>query len=238
MVTAREFQSASCQATLFTPDAEVSAGQLVTRLLPQWIGRFDAEPTVLPSAEGLPKDLPRVILEARSGEWRCEIASTRINIVWRRPATEQSPPSLTDLYEDLARLLLEYKRFLDSRVARLAAVINRFLPHDAPARFLATHFCREEWLIAPFNRPESFELHAHKTYALTSQLSVNSWVRNKTGTLTTNARPIILVEQDINTLKEEASNREFSEEEIEQFFHSVVPGFDETLALYYPGQPA
>jgi hypothetical protein len=143
---------------------------------------------------------------------------------------------LAEFYREATPILHEYYDFLESRIARLAAVISRYTPDPAPARFLASHFCKERWLAAPFNRPASFELHAHKTFLLAGRFQVNSWVRNKTGMISEpdQPSPIVIVEQDFNTLAEEVETRQFSREEIAAYFEAVTPGFDETLSLYYP----
>ena len=87
---------------------------------------------------------------------------------------------------------------------------------------MAQHFCKEKWLTVPFNRPESFEIHAHKRYFFADRFNVNSWVRCKTGLLVNPDREsIILIEQDINTVAEEMETREFSAEEIKDFFRLV-----------------
>lgn len=236
MPTVADFKLASCLAAVFTPEAEVSAAKLLTRLLPRWVTRFDAEPTALPLADGLPREVPRVILQSRSGEWGCDVASARINVYWRRASSEGYAMQPAEFYREVTSMLHEYCDFLDSRVGRLAAVITRYVPDPAPARFLASHFCKDRWLTAPFNRPASFELHAHKKFLLAGRFEVNSWVRNKSGTLAqpTQGSPIVLIEQDFNTPAEEVATRQFSHEEIAAFFEVAVPGFDETLKLYYP----
>lgn len=238
MPTLRDFAVASCQATLFTPDAAVAAAKLLSRLLPRWVTRFDGEPTVLPVPDGLPREVPRVILQSSSGQWRCEVASGRINIV--RRVTELDGPSLdvARFHADVTPMLLEYSDFVDSRIGRLASVISRFTMDPAPARTLAAHFCQERWLAAPLNRPASFELHAHKVFLLAGVFQVNSWVRNKSGTLSDGKgeRAIILAEQDLNTLVEEAGTRSFTKDEVASFFRVASDGFDEALSLYYPDQ--
>lgn len=101
--------------------------------------------------------------------------------------------------------------------------------------FLAEHFCKEEWHKKPLNRPEGFELHAHKKYKLES-FNVNSWVRSKTGHLQEEGADvsIALVEQDINTLAEESADRSFTSDEFKQFFSIVLKEFDNILQMYYP----
>ena len=45
---------------------------------------------------------------------------------------------------------------------------------------------------------------------------------------------IVLFEQDLNTLAEEAPKKNFSEAEVEKFFLAVAPELDSILGLYYP----
>ena len=235
-ITAQMFQLVMCQATVFTPDEEVSAPKLLKSLLPKWMERFDADPVILPHEEGMPREIPRLILRSRMDAWRCEIASARINLFWQRPKVDVSTPTVGNFYEGAVKLLNEYCGLLECRVGRLAAVLRRIAPNQLPGLFLAKHFCKESWLEKPFNRPENFELHAHKRFLLAGKYDVNSWVRNKTGTLSSEKekQPIVLVEQDLNTLPEHAHERSFSETEINDFFSAAVPEFDIILKTYYP----
>lgn len=237
-VSAESFRLASCQATLFTPDEEMSAAKLLGSLVPRWLARFDADPLLLPPAEGLPREVPRFILNSSSGSWRCEIAPARVNLFWRRTETVSPAltPALTQFFGDDATLLLnEYVDFLKARVGRLAAVLNRYASHASPGLFLARHFCQERWMKAPLNRPENFELHAHKRFRM-GEFHVNSWVRSKTGRVSIEgaSEPIVLVEQDINTLQEETEIRSFNSDEVTRFFAAVSSEFDVILPLYYP----
>ncbi|MCH8149399.1 MAG: hypothetical protein IH987_15690 [Planctomycetes bacterium] len=71
---------------------------------------------------------------------------------------------------------------------------------------------------------------------LASDFTVNSWARSKTGKLKGNGdeKVIVLFEQDLNTLAEEAPKKNFSEAEVEKFFLAVAPELDSILGLYYP----
>ena len=239
MLTSTDFGLASCQATLFTPHAEVSSARLLSKLLPHWIHRFDGEPIVLPVPDGIPKQVPRVILQSKSEAWRCEIAAARIDLSWKPVVKKGHEVEFTHhrgFYGEVVSLLLDYAKTIDSPVGRLAAVINRYAAVAKPAPLLASHFCQHRWLESPLNRPMGFELHAYKSFLLAGRFHVNSWVRNKTGTsrMGDTEQPIVLVEQDFNTLAEDLNNRQFTADEIREFFEIVSKGLDETLALYYP----
>jgi hypothetical protein len=118
----------------------------------------------------------------------------------------------------------------------MAAVVTRYMPHSKPGLFLARHFCQERWADAPLNRPENFELHAHKTFVLGNRFRVNSWVRNKTGVAGSpgGQNPVIVVEQDLNTLLDEVGTNSFSAGDVARFFAAAQSEFELILSLYYP----
>jgi len=231
-----DFEIATCQATIFTPDEEFSSVKVMQRFYPHWADLFDVDPTVLPPFSRLPGDVPRIILQSTSEVWHCEIAPARVNFFWRQTTQETSPIELGIFFDKAFDVLIGYQQLLGSRIGRLAAIITRFARHDTPALFLARHFCHDRWSRAPLNRPEGFELHAHKRFLLHTAFQVNSWARNKTGHLTTGDSqiPIVMFEQDINTLPEEAPAKSFSTDDLRYFLHAVTSEFDIILQLYYP----
>lgn len=237
-LTLKDFHLASCQATLFTPDEEVSSAKLLKGLLPRWVERFDADPVSVPAVEGIPREVPRVTFRSSSEAWQCNIASARIDLFWRKPTGEILEPTVAQFFTEAVSLLNEYKEFLRARIGRMAAVLNRYAPHPSPAFFLARHFCQEQWLTTPLNRPENLELHAHKQFSLADEFHVNSWVRSKSGILAGGKenQPIVLVEQDLNTLAEGTETQDFSKGNIENFFSATIEEFDRILQLYYPDE--
>ncbi len=116
------------------------------------------------------------------------------------------------------------------------ALATRFSPHETPGLFLARHFCQNRWDKAPLNRPENFELHAHKRFTLANGFTVNSWARSKTGRVSGDGdeKLVVLFEQDLNTIGEEAPERDFSEAEVKKFFGASATELDSILRLYYP----
>lgn len=232
-----DFEIVSCQATIFTPDEEFSSAKIMRDFYPRWAELFDADPTVFPPFPGgVPGEVPRIILQSQGGMWRCEIASARVNLFWRRTTQETSPVALGAFFAQASAVLHSYQHCLGPRIGRLAAVLTRFAQHDSPALLLAHHFCRDRWREAPLNRPESFELHAHKRFLLGGTFQVNSWARSKTGHLMLGDKhvSVVVFEQDINTLAEEAPTKSFSVDEIGHFWRVVTSEFDVILKLYYP----
>lgn len=236
-LTTSSFELASCQATIFTPDGDLAVTKVMRDLYPSLSTLFDGEPTILPPIpEGAPPEIPRIILESTTHEWRCELSPARVNVHWRRAKSTGASVELSNFFEDAVEILLQYARQLSPRIARLAALATRFSPHEKPGLFLARHFCRDRWDKEPLNRPENFELHAHKRFALASCFTVNSWARSKTGKLLggDDEKLIVLFEQDLNTLAEDAPGKDFSKAEVKKFFGAAATELDSILGLYYP----
>src|SRR5687768_6206727 len=104
-ITAGDFTVASCLATAFTPDGEISVTQFLTRLVPSWSGRFDAEPSLVSLPDGMPKEIPLVILRSKSEQWRCEVAAGRINVSWRRVSTRDGAMTAAQAYAEAIPLI-------------------------------------------------------------------------------------------------------------------------------------
>ena len=236
MPTIIDFEITSIQATVFTPSLSFAASRLLASVLGKWGEVFDSPPISMPLPPEAPSEIPRIILQSLNMHKKLELAPKRANFFWLRQ-TETDTIVLEDCLGFAANVLCDYVNIVKGKVGRIAAVLNRSLRNPNPGLFLAQHFCKEKWLTVPFNRPESFEIHAHKRYSFADRFNVNSWVRCKTGLLVKPDREsIILIEQDINTVAEEMETREFSAEEIKDFFRLVKEEFDSILSLYFPGE--
>lgn len=235
-ITRANFEVVACQATAFTPDYELSARGFLRELYPEWADLFDDEPQSIPPLPALPREVPRITLQSRSREWKCEIASGRINLHWQQREGPAERIGLETFFSRVSALLVRYQRSINDRIGRLSAVVTRFAEQESPGLFLARHFCHERWETAPLNRPEGFELSAHKVFLMGNSFNVNSWARNKTGTRTVNgkSKPIVVFEQDINTLVPEAETRDFAADEIKNFYELATTELDFILGLYYP----
>lgn len=237
-ITARSFGVAQLQIVAFTPDEEVSSAKLERTLLPRWDVLFDGERFLLPAGELIPREVPRVLLQNKSADLKCEISSERIALSWHKARPDASVPP--NFLGEAVRLIDQYVQSSNARVGRLAAVLVRFAPVSSPGLLLARHFCQPRWYEQPFNRPENFELHAHKVFLLAQTFRVNSWVRSKTAFATgpTGTLHGIAVEQDLNTLQEEAAKLSFANSEIAAFVAAASSEFDVILHQYYPELPS
>lgn len=237
-LTADAFRLVSCQAAIFTPEGDPSAAQVMQNVYPQVATFFDGEPVVLPPfPAGAPDVVPRLTLQSKSGEWRCDVSRARVDVRWRRPKHADEPIQLSAFFERAMEVLLTYhQKTGEPRIDRLAGITTRMAECDNPGLFLARHFCKEQWKAAPLNRPENFELHAHKKFRMGDSFDVNSWARSKTGSFETSAKvqPIVVFEQDLNTPPGQPGDRKVEEEELRKFFKVVVVELDKILGLYYP----
>lgn len=232
--TSADFKVASCQATIFTPDLNFSLAQVMKAFYPA-VGFLDAEPVVMSAPPEIPGEIPRVILATKTGEWRCEVASARLNF-FLVLVDEGKKFSWEDFLTRTLSVLDCYDDAVKTRVARLASVLTRYVQHASAGRLLVDRFCRAEFVEGAFKDVGDFELHAHRRSLLGEKFRVNSWIRNKVGTMTSPNRtdPILLIEQDINTLPEDLGTASFKREEWSSFFRAAEKQFDETLDSLYP----
>lgn len=219
-------------AAIFMRNNLPSGHAVYRKMSDSWFDFFDGDPVMLPLPDGAPRELPLLILRSKSQNWNCTFTSERIAFQW----------SMTEAQEEIdvnvflgkaVDFFNEIQSSLNTQVCRLAAMSHRHIICENPGILLATHFCKDEWLNAPLNRPENFELHAHKKYTLYEELEVNSWVRAKSAILLPLKNQAIMVEQDINTLSELTENL-FSADEVADFFRFAYPELKKVFGLYFP----
>lgn len=227
---AADFQLGNVQAVLFTEPDGFSVNA-VMRSFFLAVPEFDGDPKTLgDETVSFPAEVPRVFLHARSGGWRCQIAPARIDVFWSR--SDGGRTQLADVLAEASRLLRMYLQTTKRSCVRVAAVVTRYAPRENPGLTLARHFCQERWHEKPLNRPESFELHAHKSYDFKGFV-LNSWLRAKSGVMTErgSTTKVILVEQDLNTV---ARATPVSDDDVSAFYLVSPTEFDDILGLYFP----
>lgn len=134
-----------------------------------------------------------------------------------------------------AKILTGLLDNIGAKCGRIAALMNRFSYKDDPGREIAVHFCKDNFIQEPFDRPSELELHSLKKYNLLGSFKVNSWVRIRSGLIKSKNGvfcPAVIAHQDINTLAEET--RTYMSEEILSFYEKICDEFDEILRLYFP----
>lgn len=241
MVSAEDFELLQVQAAGFTPRLALNANKLLSYLLSRWGDTFQGAPTVLPIPDDAPPEIPRIMLVSADQSYRLNVSPVRTDVFVAR----QAPDKDIELLEFLrwsSGLLSDLAEFATTQVGRLACVLTRIARTEDPGRSLAQHFCKDEWLLAdgPLNRPEDFELHAHKRFRLTGEFVINSWVRCKTATVTDKQRGLdsraVLVEQDFNTLPELLLETSYTRQQVSEFFEASPEEFRIVLARYFPSR--
>jgi hypothetical protein len=238
---------AAAQAVLFFAPGTRIQGSRVLRELPEAVfAQFDGEPVLSPGAQGplqvqfqipgLSLALPNVVLNRQDGTSQLTIGSQRVDLI---APTGQIRGSLEAFFAAACDTLLTVRRIVDVPAQRVAAIVHRFRILPTPARALAEQFCRESLMEnGPLNRPEAFELHAHKVFRTASGALVNSWVRSRSAVMTATNTPAVSVEQDINTLApDDPRHVAHGDDFVSSFFRGIAGELDEALALYYPDNP-
>jgi hypothetical protein len=236
MANWRDFTLDFVQAVFFLQGHDYTPSQAVSRILKSSAGRFDGDMQVLPLPAEVPAEIPRVLLQSADSCWRLSMAPARIDSFWNRRAGRETL-TLRDAVHECAILPLGYIGETGAHVARLALVLQRWCPDAIPSQTLIRHFCKEWTQEQPFRRSESFEIHNHKVYSPGTggiDYRINSWVRCKSGRLLADNSPLIIVEQDLNTLTGEEPPSRFDITRAEAFFRTIVGEADEIFNRYFP----
>lgn len=232
MVRWSDFSLQNVQVSGFAQEDGLRPASVLQQALREWGDVFDAVPLSLPLPMDLPGNIPSVILSSVDQVYRMEIARGRLNLFWQA----QASPSTTfgEGLDLLSGWLDNVFTQAQVPVGRLAAVITWRAFLDHPAVTVARQFVRDEWLGRAVHEPDNFELHVHKRFHLFEDLEVNSWIRIKTVPLREQQGPMLQVEQDINSLAEEADTRRFSSDDLRAFFREMSRAIPEILTLYFP----
>ncbi len=230
-----DFEFDILRASVFIPEIQSPANLIYRKLPERWIELFDGEPTLIPVPQGAPSNIPIMQLTNKTGELIFGMSRVRVDYEFRSQNIEEPIKSIDSFYKQAIDYIIEFVKTYKLTVQRLAVNTHRFVKQEDPGLYLTQHFCKEKWWKkAPMNRPKQFELSAHKRFELYNGLDVNSWIRNKTGISMTTSEPLVIVEQDINTLPEEMDVNRFSERDMKKFFLHNIKELDHILALYYP----
>jgi hypothetical protein len=229
-------ETSHVQNTLFTPGFSFITHKILVELLQIRPGMFDGDPVVLPLQSDAPLEIPRIILQDKTGSLKLEVAPLRINF-HRIKINEADNVNINDFLILASDILKDYLVKTGAKCGRIATVLKRYSLKDDPSREIAAHFCKESFLAMPFDKPSSFELHARKRYNFAESFEVNSWVRIKSGNLqypSAPSMPIVIVEQDINTIAEVMEDKQYTREEMVSFFLQILTEFNNILQLYFP----
>ncbi|MBW2623589.1 MAG: hypothetical protein JRD68_11845, partial [Deltaproteobacteria bacterium] len=128
---------------------------------------FDGQITSLPISQGAPVEIPRLIIESESQEWKLQLSLQRIDVFFYRKTHWSSGDEIVSPNEFIKfciKIFSSFKSFTNTRLQRLAYVTERVgeIQDGSPSQYIANRFCKEEYLESPFNNTKSFEIHSLK----------------------------------------------------------------------------
>jgi hypothetical protein len=237
MATWKDFTLKSVQTAIFTPNnPDFNKGKILAAILSKFKDRFNGEMHILPVPSMPPNSpfgslMPHMILKSNDGLWQLNISPARTDTIW----TTQDKGNFAEIVQECSEIQEEYVRETGSPVARTALVAARVCATDNPSQELIQRFCNEPSQNGPFVHSKAFEIHNFKVYTPTREgvnYRINSWVRCKTAETALDRKPVILVEQDLNTSEDEPCR--FEIDQISKFFRAGIAEMDQILQLYFP----
>jgi hypothetical protein len=220
-------------------DGNYRQGPLLATLIEKSRGAFDGPIQSLPLPAEAPSAIPRIVLQNQAGNFVLQSSPERISV--ERSYSGVVPINqMADDIQFASGLFQTVKEIMAGRISRVAYHRLRAYESDSGAMKLVKYFCLPELISrdrnppGPLSRCENFELHAHKIYELQRGTKVNSWVRCKTGISTADSAPVMVVEQDLNTMAEEATSRDFLTVDAENLLRSMCDEASKIFELYFP----
>jgi len=232
MLIASDFNLVNAQAVIFTPDyTAFSVPKFLACILGKYAGLYDGNVQTIPLPEQAPPDIPRVILQSKSETLKLQASPSRVDSLLNNVLANKSPE---EVFAACTKVLEHYTQATEAQINRLALVFTWMHKKESSARLLIERFCKPELQTTIFNKSQSFEVHSHEKTTL-GDFSTNIWMRCKTAELVTgnNSKQIIAIEQDINTLEEEATHI-FTINEISKYFQTASLEMNRLLELYFP----
>jgi len=236
MLRASQFKLLTVQTVLFTPDSQAfTQADFLRHILARHAKRYDGQLQTFALPNDAPPELPRIVLQSKDGNHKLQAAPARIDALW----IYHPDSSGDDALISHAKVLSDYLRDSSVRVGRVALVLNWACDCPNPDEALIEKFCSNTARETQFRGSRGFEIHNLKNYELRSAgRVVNSWVRCRTGRLSTKDNPTerdaVLLEQDINTPLEQVYEYAFTAESITEFFRATKEEAESILKLYFP----
>lgn len=235
-----DFKITKCLASIFTPghtiDNSVKYFNIIDELLSSKVGH---NPQSLPIPKDAPPEIPRIIVSSEDKMWSIHISLRRTDLTLSVPDFfKYDNLDFNDFISVAQAFFSSYKDSLNLRVQRLALVTERIRELDDPSMVIKDRYCKERLSEEgqPFHNSERFEIHCLKKYSV-SDYHLNSWVRIRAlkyvHKATGETRPLIHLENDLNTLSEEDDEeRSFNSDQIAGFFESMPTELNTILSKY------
>lgn len=235
-----DFTTFKYLACVFTPDLKISNTLKIANLIVDLIGEYVGEdPTLLPTAEGAPSDIPRIIIASPDEKWVVNVSESRTNFFYQIPHhLKEEEIDAAKFFSIASNFLAPYQKGLNLRVQRFSAVTERLYLHGEALKYLQDNFLNKDQTEdeRPLDNPKRLEIHSLKKYPWKGY-DLNSWVRIKFAPIRipdSEPTPGFIVINDLNTLPlEEAPEVEFSGEQINAFFTAIPEHLNDILKLYF-----
>jgi len=162
-------------------------------------GMFDGEPIMLPVADDVPQEVPRVIMRSRNGPWSCQAARARIDVVYEvppRPSGDVGDEAvLTELCTTGQAVWSRLQQSHGAIGDRIGLVVLFVQWMEDPVGYVSKRY------LAVADTP-AVELQLHSLHHVQLELGeVNRWARCVAGEIVTDdgRRRALRLEVDVNT---------------------------------------
>lgn len=222
------------QYVLFSPSLNLRDKiKLVAELNQKTSGLFDADPLILPLADDVPAEFPRIQLKSKEDSYRLSVAKSRLDfaVIHRDGDEGVEFPDLKSI-DYLSRIFEVLAETIKARIVR-GALVNNWAVHLDQVS--AAEYLRKKYIIdsAPISQPDELEVH-YLRKATVSGFESNNWVRIRSARKASDPEDnrLVAVQMDINTLAEK--EYDFTPDSLKSFLTHAANIMTEELHHHFP----
>lgn len=235
MVTAADFRLVYCHAAIYSPRFNFSATKVLSHFTANYQAQLGGEAVVLPIPTDSPPEIPRIVFQDNDGRLKVQAALTRLDVM--QEGDGLTADAFGEFLKFSTTVFTGYMESMKCQVNRLAVVVRRFVDNKKAAEMLARHFCKDQWLADPLDRPSDFELHAAKQFQFGGWLQISSWFRCRSVKIKFGEgafMPGVMVEQDFNSPVHEEGQPPLAAADVRKFFQEAPEELDLVVRRYFP----
>ena len=235
---AGEFNLVSVQAAIFLADSTgYSQSSFLGTVLSKYSDRYDGKVQTLPIPDDDPASnaLPQIMLESKNNQWKLHSGKRRIDSFWLANPEDVAENEI-DIISECVQVLTYYARTIGVlKIRRMGFLIAHLKVTDNATLDLVSRFVNPIYAKTIFSNSQDFEIHNHFTQRLDPlEHDINVWIRCKSALAQPDLKRVLVVEQDINTIDDENSEKRFSPDDVDAFFFHAFETSRDVFGQYFP----
>lgn len=233
VIAAQELRLTQVQLAHFTPELRFATAPLLRSLLAALGDTLDGELTAVPLPDGVPGNIPRLVLQSRDASLKLQMSFERADVF----VTIKEREAFVGARDRAVQVLERVEEVLRSRIARLAMVCHWQLTAPDATERLLSHFQPGPSVGHLLADAVAFEWHLLRKGRFEVGVDANLWFRAK-ARAPEDGGPVVDVEQDINSLASLAAELAFGPADRLLFWRGATTTLTQQLGALFRAEEA